>query len=401
MVLSPILNVCAAALVAAVLLPVCVLFVEVVPAVAGKRRPASSSQKRPRLAVLVPAHDEAAVIAVTLQSVIPQLQDADRVVVIADNCEDGTAAIAAGEGAQVIERTDAVRRGKGYALDFGVRHLEADPPDIVLVVDADCVAHPGAIDALARACATSGRPVQCLYLMNSGAAAGIRAQIATFAWLVKNHVRPLGLRRLGLPCQLMGTGMAFPWACLRDARLATGHIVEDLQLGIELAAAGYPPLFCPEATVVSDFPESQEGLQTQRTRWEHGHLGVILSQAPAMFGRSLATGNIGLFALALDLCVPPLALLAMAVAITWIMGALLLAAGLSRLPFALASAAVVLLGVAILAAWARFGRQIISLAGLAMVPLYMLAKLPIYARFLIGRQVQWVRSKRGPGASRP
>ncbi len=401
MFLAATLRVCGTAFAVAVLLPVVVLFIEVILAVAGRRRTRDLGRNRLRLAVLVPAHDEASVIAITLRSVIPQLQNVDRVVVIADNCSDATAATAAGEGAEVIERADAVRRGKGYALDFGVRHLEGDPPDVVVIIDADCVARPGSIDALARACAARGRPVQSLYLMQAGEAAGSRAQIAAFAWLVKNHVRPLGLARLGLPCQLMGTGMAFPWVLIREARLATGHIVEDMQLGIELAGAGYPPLFCPEATVVSDFPESQEGVRTQRTRWEHGHLGVILAQAPAMFIRSLVSLNINLFFMALDLCVPPLALLSMVVAFAWTIGVLMMAAGIARLPFELASAAVLMLGASILLAWLTYGRRIISLAGLAMVPLYALGKLPIYARFLIGRQVQWVRSKRGPGAPQP
>ena len=72
-----------------------------------------------------------------------------------------------------------------------------------------------------------------------------RTRVREFAWRVKNWVRPLGLSSLGLPCQLMGTGMAFPWEVIADARLATGSLAEDLKLGLELAANGHPPVFCP------------------------------------------------------------------------------------------------------------------------------------------------------------
>ena len=35
--------------------------------------------------------------------------------------------------------------------------------------------------------------------------------------VVRNRVRPRGLRRLGQPCHLTGTGMAFPWEVLPPA----------------------------------------------------------------------------------------------------------------------------------------------------------------------------------------
>jgi glycosyltransferase involved in cell wall biosynthesis len=197
---------------------------------------------RPRLAVLIPAHNEASIIVATIGSVLPQLSTLDRLLVVADNCLDETAAIASAAGAQVIERSDTTRRGKGYALDFGVRHLGTDATEVAVIVDADCQVAAGALDRLARRCVRSRRPVQALYLMYARNGAGFRTRIAQFAWIVKNKIRPLGLHRLGLPCQLMGTGMAFPWSCLATGSLATGHLVEDLKLGIDLARGRAPAL---------------------------------------------------------------------------------------------------------------------------------------------------------------
>ena len=53
----------------------------------------------------------------------------DRLLVIADNCEDDTAIVAATAGAEVIERHDLARRGKGYALESGLRHLGSAAPE--------------------------------------------------------------------------------------------------------------------------------------------------------------------------------------------------------------------------------------------------------------------------------
>lgn len=383
---------CGAALL--VLLPATVLFAEVVSAVTGSRGTATPESERRRLAVLVPAHNEASIIAGTLRSIAQQLEEPDRLIVVADNCSDETAVIAASEGAEVIARTDLNNRGKGYALDFGIRHLESDPPSIVVVIDADCRITAASIDRLARCCAWTARPVQALYLMRAAKDTGLMARIAEFAWVVKNQIRPMGLYRLGLPCQLMGTGMAFPWACICSARLATGHIVEDLKLGIDLTRAGTAPVFCAEAVVTSEFPVSKEGIRGQRERWEHGHLGVILSEAPRLLLESLASSNVRLMALALDLSVPPLALLALQVVLVWLASAAFFVVTTAHLPLDMTSAAAILLVLSVLMCWMRYGRPIISLGSLGLAVVYALWKIPLYMKFLVARQSRWVRSKR-------
>src|SRR6185437_5136334 len=100
-----------------------------------------------RIAVLVPAHDEGTGLVPTLADVRQQLHTSDRLLVVADNCSDDTAAVAAKNGAEVIERHDLARRGKGYALDFGIKHLSSAPPDILIMVDADCRIAHGTISA--------------------------------------------------------------------------------------------------------------------------------------------------------------------------------------------------------------------------------------------------------------
>ncbi|MGE8063641.1 glycosyltransferase family 2 protein [Pseudomonas sp. NPDC089569] len=374
--------------------PVLVLFVQVLLACLPVRSRPSTYVSRPRVAVLVPAHNESSVILATLNSLRPQLLEGDRLLVVADNCTDDTAALARSAGAEAVERSNDQLRGKGYALDFGVRHLAADAPDVVLIVDADCQVNEGFIERLATCCIASGRPAQSLDLMRAPAGAGLKVQIAEFAWCVKNLVRARGWARLGLPCQLMGTGMAFAWRDLHLIDLASGHIVEDLKMGLDFCRSGKPPLFCPDALVTSYFPRSEEGLATQRTRWEHGHLGVILGDAPKLLKESISKGNWNLLAMTLDLLVPPLALLTLV---------LMAVSGLSWLffwlsgvgaPALIATAAMAMLGVAIGLAWSRFGREIIAFSALLYAPFYAVKKIPLYIGFLLKRQVEWVRSKR-------
>jgi cellulose synthase/poly-beta-1,6-N-acetylglucosamine synthase-like glycosyltransferase len=349
------------------------------------------------LVVLMPAHDEATGISAAIAAIRTQLGPRDRLLVVADNCSDATAAVARAAGAEVTVRVDPERRGKGYALDHGVRALEIDPrglPAVVVIVDADCIVAPRALEHLARRCLASGRPVQALYLMHAPTSGALGLRIAEFAWLVKNKLRPLGGSVLGWPCQLMGTGMAFPWTLIRNAPLASGHLVEDMQLGLDLAGAGTAPVFCPQALVQSVFPSDAAGARAQRTRWEHGHLSVIASAGPMLLAHALARRDAKLAGMALDLAIPPLAalvltlsaLLVIDLAWWWLAGDLW--------PAGVAALALALLGAGVLAAWWHEGRQIVSWRELLGVPLYVAAKIPVYVRLFTKRQVDWVRTKR-------
>lgn len=376
----------------ALLVPVVVLAAEVFLARDLARSYDGQQKPRPRVAVLIPAHNEAAGIAATIRSVVAQTGPSDRVLVVADNCTDQTAAVALTAGAHVIERADPERRGKGFALDHGVSHLATDPPDFVIVVDADCEVRPGSLDQLVWASLSSGRPTQALDLMvEEGGARSVRS----FAWILKNQVRPLGLRRAGLPCQLMGTGMAFPWEMIRRAKLASGALVEDVKLGLELAVAGTPPLFCPSALVVSKFPQSQEGAAAQVTRWEHGHLALILREVPRLIVQSVLKRSPSLAVMALDVSVPPLSLLVLlllavllaAIAYSWATGRIASSVMVSGLGLAMTV-------LALARAWGRFGRQAMSPRDVGLLVLYGARKVPVYVRFLVARQGQWIRTKR-------
>jgi cellulose synthase/poly-beta-1,6-N-acetylglucosamine synthase-like glycosyltransferase len=383
---------------AVLLVPVAVFTLQVVAA-ARRTSPTrlDAGEHRPTTAVLMPAHDEAMGIAAAIDTILPQLRDGDRLLVVADNCSDRTATVAADRGAEVVERQDLDRRGKGYALDHGVRHLAGAPPEVVIVVDADCAVGPGSIDLLARECARRGRAVQALYVMLAPPGAALKQRMAEFAWAVRNQLRPLGWQRLGGPCQLMGTGMAFPWTTIATASLATASIVEDMQLGLDLAAAGSPPSYCADARVTSGFPSQSSASVAQRTRWEHGHLAMIALRGLPMLWSGIVSGKVALIGMALDLCVPPLAALVLSLLAVAVASAVLAAMGGGAAPLWLALGGLVALALAVAVAWLQVGRRSVSLAELALSPIYALAKIPIYVRLFTARQLRWVRTSRDDG----
>ncbi len=93
-----------------------------------------------RLAVVIPAHNEANEIAAAVHSCFEsdypreQLQ----VVVVADNCQDATCEQAERAGARCLSRHAPALPGKGPALSWAFDQLLQTPMDALIVLDADC-----------------------------------------------------------------------------------------------------------------------------------------------------------------------------------------------------------------------------------------------------------------------
>jgi hypothetical protein len=348
-----------------------------------------------RTTVLIPAHNEGVGILPTIQDIQAQLGPDDSILVVADNCTDDTAAIAKAAGVEVAVRTDPVRRGKGYALEFGVRHLRLNPPDVVVIMDADCRLGEDALRCMSETARASGRPVQSLYLMLAPENTPPGKGVNLFAWRVRNWIRPLGLGLLELPTQLFGTGMAFPFSLLRDRDLGNSRLAEDCALGIALASAGHPPLFVSEARVHSHFPVSQVGSESQRQRWEKGHLENIVELVPGALARSLCDRNLGLAALAIDMAVPPLSLLVLVTALCAVLGGVACVLGASPAALAIPSLSALLVVFGTALAWRAVGRDVLPLRELLRLPLHAIRKLGFYHGIASGKaSSSWIRTDR-------
>jgi cellulose synthase/poly-beta-1,6-N-acetylglucosamine synthase-like glycosyltransferase len=348
-----------------------------------------------RTTVLIPAHNEGAGMLPTIRNIQAQLGPNDRILVVADNCTDDTAAIVQAAGVEVVVRGDPARRGKGYALEFGVRHLGLNFPDVVVIMDADCRLGENALRHLSDSAMASGRPVQSLYFMLAPENAPLGNGVKLFAWRVRNWIRPLGLKLFGLPTQLFGTGMAFPVSLLLKRDMGKGRLAEDLALGLALASAGYPPLFVSKARVHSHFPVSQAGSEQQRQRWEKGHLDNIVDLVPGALAKSLRDGNLGLAALAIDMAVPPLSLLVLITAVCGILGGIAFVLGAPPAALVIPSLSMLLFVLGTALAWTAVGRDVLPLRELLRLPVQAIQKLGFYHRILSGKATSaWIRTDR-------
>lgn len=376
-------------------IPIVVFSVQVLFAILPGFKPKKVECSSAKIAILIPAHNEAKGIQETLRSIQAQSTENTRIVVIADNCVDNTAELTRAIGVEAIERYNKDLRGKGYALDYGIQFLKQNPPEILVIFDADCQISKDCISALAQAVTLHQRAVQGLYLIQSPAGAKIPTRLSEFAYVVKSWTRALGYYRLGMPMLLMGSGMAFPWKQIADANLAHGSIVEDMKLGLDLTNQHLAPKFCPEAFVSSLFPEHSEGESSQRKRWEHGHLGMIAKEGLPLLWRGIKTFDIQMVAMALDLCVPPLALLFLLVFLFASISALITLLTEQFLPWGWGVLLFVIFNSFVLIAWIKHGRNILSMkALLTFAPVYAFRKIKLYFGFFVNRQVEWVKSRK-------
>ena len=397
--MSP-LDLAARLLAVLALLPCAILALECLAACLPRRRERFSLVRVPRMVVLVPAHDEEECLPVALRSIEPELGEDDRCVVVAHNCRDRTAMVARALGAEVVDARDAGTGGKPDALKAGLRYLDADPPEVVVIVDADCRVESGAIRALATAAAESDGPVQGDYRFDPGSEDDF-ASLSSLALLVKNVVRPLGLTRLGMPCLLNGSGSAYPFTVLREAPHGEGSIAEDYQLAIDLARRGHATRFVPEAKVVSTLPEQHGAAMRQRRRWEHGHLSLSLFKAPVLALRGLFTLEWTLFFLGIDLLVPPLAFLALAWGASAALAAVAFLAHGETAALSIALVAGTLLLGGVTSGLLCFAGARALLAALRSVPAYVLAKLPLYVGFIARRETRWRKTERASSPPTP
>ena len=389
----------------ALAVPACVYLVECIcGSLLPDRRNLPGTELPERTTVIVPAHNEELGIADTVAGLVHAVREGlegrGEVVVVADNCTDNTAELARAAGAEVLERVDPDRRGKGHAIAHGVAAQAAAPPDLVILVDADCRTTAASIRNLTLEASTQQRPVQADYVMAPPKDPTPTSRISGLAVILYNKVRPRGLRRLGLPCQLTGSGIAVRYTTLVSAPSTGSNIVEDMALGIEMALQGRPPMSTSSAEVWAELPDQRDAAIGQRRRWEHGRLATIWTYAPRLIALGILRCSPALLAMGLDLLIPPIALLVLATAALGAAcyGATLL--GCASWPLWVAVSTLAAIAVATTTAWAVHGRKVLPVRHLLYIPLYILWKVPLYVAFFARKgQRSWNRTARSRGNS--
>ena len=344
-----------------------------------------------RLAVVVPAHNEAALIGRCVRSVAAAIAAARRasecrIVVVADNCTDSTAARATKAGARVLVRHNKSLRGKGYALRYAFDQLQAEGFDGFLVVDADSVVSLNLIGEVARHLETGSPAIQCRYrVLNCDAT--LRTRLMDVAFLAFNVLRPKGRSGWGLSCGILGNGFGLRSQTLENIPYDASSIVEDLEYHLRLVAAGERVDFIDDAIVFGEIPADSGAAKVQRSRWEGGRLRMVREWVPGMVAWVIR-GDWRMTEPLLDLLTFPLAY-----------HLVLLMVAVFALPDSLrpwAATSLLIVAIYVLRACLLGGHPLKTAAALTAAPLYVLWKLTtLGAVFSASRRgANWIRSGR-------
>jgi len=274
------------------------------------------SSRSLRFDVFVPAHNEETVIARTVAN-LRQLDwptDRLRIIVIADNCSDATAAIAAAAGARVFERVNAEQRGKGYALAYAFERSASDGwADAVVVIDADAEASANLLEAFALRIESGACAVQAHYgVLNPFAS--WRTRLITIAKASFHIVRSRARERLRVSCGIRGNGWCVTHRLLATVPYRSFSLTEDVEYGIELGLAGYRVHYADEAHSDADMVSGEQIARKQRERWEHGRFQLIRAKTLPLLCAAFRRRSTICLDLALDLLVLPLSYVALNVA---------------------------------------------------------------------------------------
>lgn len=262
--------------------------------------PTEKASRQPyRFRVVIPAHNEARVIANLLTDLGRRdLEIAAEVIVIADHCTDDTAATAQANGASVLEREEG-EGAKGAALRWYLDRSPLSDDEALVVLDADNRVPDDLLGRFNDELA-AGHQVLQAYLGVSNPDASALATASALSYWASNRMVQLARRNLGWTADLGGTGMCLTSEALRAVGGFGTSFVEDQELGVKLFLAGHEVVWLHDLRVLDEKPSDAAVAVRQRSRWASGRTAVARQYAPKLLKR----GNLAAFDLAVRLLQP-------------------------------------------------------------------------------------------------
>ena len=250
-----------------------------------------------RYGVLIAARNESAVIGNLIRSIQNQTYPAKLVdiIVVADNCTDNTAQIAREMGAKVYERFNKQEVGKGYALDFALRHIAQDYGnnyyDAYLVFDADNLLDPHYIDEMN---ATFSQGYQIVTSYRNSKNYGTNWITAGYSLWFLREAKYLNNARmmLGTNCAISGTGFLISSKIVQKYGGWKFHLLtEDIEFSVVNALEGERIGYCGTAMLYDEQPTTFRQSWAQRLRWSKGFYQVVYKYGKALVSRLLHNHN--------------------------------------------------------------------------------------------------------------
>ncbi len=234
--------------------------------------------KNHKFMALIPAHNEAKVVANLVESLKNQKYPKELldIYVIADNCTDNTAQVAREAGAIVYERFDPEKKTKGFAMQWFLNKMNEKNADYdaMCVFDADNVVMPEFIMNMNKKLCQGEEVVQGYRDIKNPTDSWISAGYALFYWTMHRFYH-LARYNIGLSPLLNGTGFMVKYDLLKEKGWNTKTLTEDIEFSLINISQGRKLGWATDAIVFDEQPVEYKQSWNQRMRWSVGHIQCV------------------------------------------------------------------------------------------------------------------------------
>jgi len=249
------------------------------------RRPVPRPKQPPRnrIAAIIPARNEAAVVGNLVQSLLEQdyPRELFEIFVVPNNCTDDTEAVARAAGASILHVEGPIR-AKGDVLRGAFTQLSAmGGYDAYCVFDADNLVERGFFRAVNDALLAGYHAAQGFRDSKNPYDNWVSGSMSAFYWFMSRYYNE-SRSRLNMSCHLNGTGFMVSDGAIRTLGWNTHTLTEDLEFTALCALQGYKVGWMPEARVYDEQTASFRISCVQRRRWTAGSMQCLRRYVPRL-----------------------------------------------------------------------------------------------------------------------
>ncbi|WP_300349272.1 glycosyltransferase family 2 protein [Clostridium sp.] len=242
-----------------------------------KKKDKKTFDPQKRFAMLVSAHNEEVVIGNLVESLkhLDYPKELYDIFVIADNCTDNTAKVAKEAGANVFERFNKEKRGKGFALEWmfdKIFKMETHY-DGIAIFDADNLVDKNFLKEMNNKMCEGYKVVQG-YIDSKNPQDSWITESYAIAFTSANRMLQLAKSNIGLSAQIGGTGFVVDTDTLKKLGWGATCLTEDLEFSCKLILNGEKVGWAHEAIIYDEKPLTLKASWNQRKRWMQGFADV-------------------------------------------------------------------------------------------------------------------------------
>ncbi|OPY05233.1 MAG: Beta-monoglucosyldiacylglycerol synthase [Syntrophorhabdus sp. PtaB.Bin184] len=285
------------------------VFLAITYFVTGDKKETDYSPGR-RYLLLIPAHNEEAVIGRILESVkrVKYNPKDFETYVIADNCTDRTAEIAGQLGANVLVRKDETKKSKGFAIEWALKQVDLEAFDAVAIVDADSLINLNFFHGFDEVIEGGSNAIQANnWISNPDETAFTR--VLHLSRTINNELYHHAKQRLGLYSFLMGNGMCFTTKVIKNHPWTTDTMAEDFEYYATLVNSNERVGFAADSGIYLQESRGLRNASRQRLRWSSGRFQIAKRHALDLLVKGLKERNLKIVDASFPLILPNLSLL--------------------------------------------------------------------------------------------